>query len=135
VLAGYVDAIMARVFEHAHVVELAEWSSIPVINGLSDFSHPCQALADALTIWEEFGGLRGLKISYVGDGNKVSISLMQIAAALGAHFTIAHPEGYGMPDDAVASAVSTAEANGGQVEIVRSARIAAADAFSSSLVA
>jgi len=128
VLAGYVDAIMARVFDHTHVVDLAEWSSVPVINGLSDSSHPCQALADALTIWEEFGGLQGLKISYVGDGNNVSTSLMQIAAALGAYFAIAHPDGYGMPDAVVAAATDLADRTGGRVEVVRSARAAAENA-------
>ncbi|HSB67605.1 MAG TPA: ornithine carbamoyltransferase, partial [Anaerolineales bacterium] len=69
VLSGYVHAIMARVFEHAHVLELAKWSSLPVINGLSDYNHPCQGMADALTIQEKFGKLEGLKVTYVGDGN------------------------------------------------------------------
>jgi ornithine carbamoyltransferase len=89
VLSGYVQAIMARVFDHGHVVELARWSTIPVINGLSDYNHPCQAMADALTIQEEFGSLKGLKVSYVGDGNNVAVSLMHISAMLGAHFSIA----------------------------------------------
>ncbi|HUF40000.1 MAG TPA: ornithine carbamoyltransferase [Anaerolineales bacterium] len=128
VLAGYVDAIMARVFDHAHVVGLAEWAGVPVINGLSDASHPCQAMADALTIWEAFGGLRGLKISYLGDGNNVSTSLMQIAAALGAHFTIAHPEGYGMQDEIVAAAAAVAESNGGRVETLQDPHAAAENA-------
>jgi len=78
VLSGYVDVIMARVFDHAHVEELAEWASIPVINGLSDYNHPCQALADALTIYEEYGNMRGLNVTYVGDGNNVAVSLMHI---------------------------------------------------------
>ena len=76
VLSGYVHAIMARVFDHQHVLELARWSSIPVINGLSDYNHPCQAMADALTIQENFGSLRGLNITYVGDGNNVAVSQM-----------------------------------------------------------
>jgi ornithine carbamoyltransferase len=128
VLAGYVDIIMARVFDHAHVVGLAEWAGVPVINGLSDASHPCQAMADALTIWEEFGGLRGLKISYIGDGNNVAASLLQVSAALGAHFAIAHPEGYGLPDEMVDAAAQTAKETGGRIDIVQSARIAAENA-------
>jgi ornithine carbamoyltransferase len=74
VLSGYVQAVMARVFEHEHILELAKWSSVPVINGLSDYNHPCQAMADALTIYEEFGSLKGLTVSYIGDGNNVAVS-------------------------------------------------------------
>lgn len=94
VLSGYVDAIMARVFEHTHVLDLAKWSSVPVINGLSDYNHPCQGMADALTIQEKFGNLKGLNISYVGDGNNVAVSLMHVSALLGANFNIATPAGY-----------------------------------------
>ncbi|MFH1446272.1 MAG: ornithine carbamoyltransferase, partial [Chloroflexota bacterium] len=97
VLSGYVEGIMARVFEHAHILELAKWASIPVINGLSDFNHPCQALADALTIYEHFVEIKGLNVCYVGDGNNVAVSLMQICAKLGSNFIIANPEGYDMP--------------------------------------
>jgi ornithine carbamoyltransferase len=101
VLSGYVDAIMARVFDHAHVEELAKWASIPVINGLSDYNHPCQALADALTIYEEYGTMKGLNVTYVGDGNNVAVSLMHVCAKLGANFTIGNPEGYDMPQMAI----------------------------------
>jgi ornithine carbamoyltransferase len=101
VLSGYVDMIMARVFDHDHVMQLANWAEIPVINGLSDYNHPCQALADALTIQENFGSLKGQKVTYVGDGNNVALSLMHIAAKLGANFAIANPAGYGMLDDAI----------------------------------
>jgi len=80
VLSGMVHGIMARVFEHQHVLELAKWSSIPVINGLSDYSHPCQAMADIMTVYEEFGKFKDVNITYVGDGNNVAVSLMQIAA-------------------------------------------------------
>ena len=100
VMSGYVQGLMARVFEHEHVVELAKWSSVPVINGLSDYSHPCQAMADALTIMEKFGALKGLNIVYVGDGNNVAVSLLQVAVMLGANFTIANPEGYDIPEKA-----------------------------------
>ncbi len=101
VLTGYVDIIMARVFEHAHIEELAKWSEVPIINGLSDYNHPCQAMADALTIQENFGNLKGLNVTYVGDGNNVAVSLMQICAKLGANFTIANPSGYGLPEKAI----------------------------------
>lgn len=94
VLSGYVDAIMARVFDHEHVVELARWAHVPVINGLSDYNHPCQALGDALTMLEMFGRVRGLNVAYVGDGNNVAVSLLHICTKLGAHFKIASPEGY-----------------------------------------
>jgi ornithine carbamoyltransferase len=101
VISGYVDAIMARVFDHQHVLELAKWSDIPVINGLSDYNHPCQAMADALTIQENFGTLEGINVTYLGDGNNVAVSLMHVCAKLGANFTIANPEGYDMPIDAI----------------------------------
>lgn len=101
VLSGYVDVIMARVFEHAHVEKLGEYASVPVVNGLSDFNHPCQAMADALTIQEKFGSLKGANVTYVGDGNNVAASLMYVSAKLGANFTIANPEGYDMPNHAI----------------------------------
>ena len=100
VLARYIDAIMARVFDHAEVEELAAAAEVPVINGLSDLHHPCQALADLLTVREEFGELGGLKITYVGDGNNVAHSLALGCALTGATLTIAHPEGHG-PDPEV----------------------------------
>ncbi len=104
VLSGYVDAIMARTFAHQHILDLAQYASVPVINGLTDYNHPCQALADALTIQESFGSLRGLKVSFIGDGNNVAASLAHICAKLGAHFVIAAPEGYKMRRDVVALA-------------------------------
>jgi ornithine carbamoyltransferase len=119
VLSGYVQAMMARVFDHAHVVELAKWSSVPVINGLSDFSHPCQAMADAQTIIEKFGSLKGLTISYVGDGNNVAVSLMHIAVMLGANFVIANPDGYDMPQVAQATGAKLALASGAKISYLR----------------
>ncbi len=101
VLSGYVHAIMARVFAHEHVLELAKWCSIPVINGLSDYNHPCQGMADALTIQEKFGSLKGLNVTFIGDGNNVAVSLMHVCAKLGANFTIAHPEGYDITPKAI----------------------------------
>lgn len=115
VLAGYVQGIMARVFEHEHILQLAKWSSVPVINGLSDFSHPCQAMADALTVVEKFGKKKGIKVAYVGDGNNVSVSLMQISVKLGWDFTIANPEGYGMQKEVIALARKEAKATGSTI--------------------
>lgn len=99
VLSGYVQAVMARVFDHAHVVELAEYSSVPVINGLSDYNHPCQAMADCLTIKEKFGQLEGLNVTYIGDGNNVAVSLLFACSRLGMNFTLSAPEGYALPQD------------------------------------
>ncbi|MGB7340553.1 MAG: ornithine carbamoyltransferase [Phototrophicaceae bacterium] len=97
VLSSYVDIIMARVFDHQHVTELAEWSRVPVINGLSDDYHPCQAMADMLTIHERFGHLEGIKVAYIGDGNNVAASLLYACAHFGCEFAIATPEGYELP--------------------------------------
>ncbi len=98
VLSRYVDAIMARVFAHSDVVTLAEYSRVPVINGLSDYSHPCQGLADFLTIIEKKGrDLRGKKLAFVGDGNNVATSLLFGATKLGMDFAIATPPGYELP--------------------------------------
>jgi len=119
VLSGYVDALMARVFAHDHVLELAKWASIPVINGLSDYNHPCQGMADALTIIEKFGSLKGLNVTYVGDGNNVAISLMHICAKLGANFTIANPEDYDILPAAVEVARGFAAASGSKLTFLR----------------
>jgi len=94
VLSGYLDAIMIRTFSHQKVEELAHYATIPVINGLTDLYHPCQALADLLTIMERKGGLIGQKLVYVGDGNNVAHSLMIAAAKLGMDITIATPDSY-----------------------------------------
>lgn len=96
VLSGYVQGIMARVFAPEHLTELAAWANVPVINGLSDASHPCQAFADMLTLFEHFGTLRGLKIAYVGDSNNVTHSLGEAAARYGASLRVASPQGYQM---------------------------------------
>lgn len=119
VISGYVDAIMARVFDHAHVIELARWSSIPVINGLSDYNHPCQAMADALTIIEKFKTLKGLNISFIGDGNNVAVSLLHICAKLGANFTLASPEGYDMLPAAIEDGRKFAAESGSKLNFIR----------------
>src|SRR5215212_4007946 len=100
VLARYIDAIMVRTFAHEEVEELADAAEVPVINGLTDQHHPCQALADLLTVREEFGRLEGVEISYIGDGNNVAHSLAIGCALTGANLTIAHPEGHA-PDPGV----------------------------------
>jgi ornithine carbamoyltransferase len=128
VMSGYVDAIMARVFAHEHVLELAKWSSIPVINGLSDYNHPCQAMADALTIQEEFGSLKGLNVTFIGDGNNVAVSLMHICAKLGANFTIANPEGYDIVPQAVDLAKQFAAESGSRLTFLRDPHQAVKDA-------
>jgi ornithine carbamoyltransferase len=119
VLSGYVEGLMARVFEHQHVLDLAKYASIPVINGLSDYNHPCQAMADGLTIFEKFGKMKGLKVAWIGDGNNVAVSLLHLAAKLGAHFTIASPEGYDLNPIAVKIAEGFAAESGTIIKQIR----------------
>ena len=113
VLSRYLDAIMIRTFAQADVDELAAHASIPVINGLTDSSHPCQALADVMTIRERFGRLEGLKVVYLGDGNNVCASLMVACAKLGAAFVAATPAEYRPAEEAV----RIAREAGGSVEL------------------
>lgn len=101
VLARYIDAIMVRTFGHAELEELAEAAEVPVINGLTDTHHPCQALADLLTIHEEFGTLEDVSVAYIGDGNNVAHSLAIACALAGANLTIAHPPGHAPDEKAV----------------------------------
>jgi ornithine carbamoyltransferase len=102
VISQYVDAVVLRVFRHRTVLEFANYSSVPVINGLSDFSHPCQALGDLLTMCEAFGDIRGRTIAFVGDGNNVARSVAASCGLLGAKFVLASPSGYGFDDAFVA---------------------------------
>ncbi|HET7270503.1 MAG TPA: ornithine carbamoyltransferase [Rubrobacter sp.] len=106
VLARYIDAIMVRTFDHGDLEELAGAADVPVINGLSDTHHPCQALADLMTVREELGTVEGVKISYVGDGNNVAHSLAIACALTGAELTIAHPEGHS-PDTEIVELAGT----------------------------
>ncbi|MBE7475028.1 MAG: ornithine carbamoyltransferase [Anaerolineales bacterium] len=117
VLSGYVDGIMARVFAHQHILQLAEYSRVPVINGLSDYDHPCQALADIFTLWEHFGRVEGLKMAYVGDGNNVATSLITLMAKLGGHFSIATPPGYELPAEVVTAARHLAEETNAMISV------------------
>ncbi|HZD10525.1 MAG TPA: ornithine carbamoyltransferase [Candidatus Binatia bacterium] len=104
VLSSYVDCIMARVFAHDHIMQLAEYSSVPVINGLSDYNHPAQALADLFTIREAKGALEGLTVAFVGDGNNVARSLLFGAMKTGMNFVMVAPEGYTLSEQDLASA-------------------------------
>ena len=128
VLARYVDGIMARVFSHEHIVELAQNSSVPVINGLSDYNHPCQGMADLLTIKEKHGRIADLKVAFVGDGNNVARTLMFGTAKLGAHFVVATPDGYGISAEDVALAEQYAVESGGSISTLSDPAAAVAGA-------
>ncbi len=117
VLSRYVDAIVYRAFKHEMVVELAENASVPVINALDDLEHPCQIVADLMTIKEKKGELRGLKLAYVGDGNNVANSLMLGAAIMGMDFYIACPEGYEPNRDLTGLARKIANETGAKIVI------------------
>jgi ornithine carbamoyltransferase len=124
VLSVYSQGIMARVFNHEYIEELAQWASVPVINGLSDSHHPCQVMGDMLTIYEHFGRLERLKIAYVGDGNNVAASLVLAAAHFGMHFAIASPAGYMLSEDTLEAATPFAERNGGKISVFASPQAA-----------
>ena len=118
VLSRMVDGIMIRTYSHQEVLELAEFSTIPIINGLTDLLHPCQVLADLMTIEEHKGRLAGLKLAYIGDGNNMAHSLMFGGAKMGLHVVIASPPGYKPDDSIVALAQADAKENGGSVSVV-----------------
>jgi ornithine carbamoyltransferase len=118
VLSRYLDAIMIRTYKQADVEELARTATIPVINGLTDASHPCQALADVMTIRERLGRLEGVRLTYLGDGNNVCASLMVAAAKLGMHFVAAVPPGYEPAERALDAARTAAEETGGSVVVM-----------------
>jgi ornithine carbamoyltransferase len=104
VLSRYVDAIAARVQDHNTLMELKKYSTIPIINALSDIEHPCQALADLMTIKEKKGSLQGLNLTFIGDGNNVASSLALACALVGINFTISSPKGYELPDPIIKDA-------------------------------
>jgi len=122
VLGRYVDVIAARTFKHETVEELARYADVPVINALSDGEHPCQALADLLTIREKKGRWQGISLAFVGDGNNVARSLMLGAAMLGMDFRIASPRDYGVEPDVITKAGVLAAARGGSVASLESPR-------------
>ncbi len=116
-LERWVQGIVARTFSQSTIEELAQWSSAPVINALSDLYHPCQALADVFTLRERFGELRGLKLAFVGDGNNVAHSLMLTALRLGVDFAISTPEGYAPNAEIVAQAEGLAAVSGARLQV------------------
>jgi ornithine carbamoyltransferase len=118
VLSRYVDALAIRTFAQEELADYAHWASIPVINALTDLEHPCQALADVLTLQEAFGELAGLTLSYVGDGNNVAHSLMLCGALLGIHVRIGCPVGFEPDGGVLAQSRALAAAHGGSVEVV-----------------
>ncbi|MCE1246243.1 MAG: ornithine carbamoyltransferase [Firmicutes bacterium] len=117
VLSRYVDCIMARVFSHNTIKELAENATVPVINGLSDYEHPCQVLADVFTMYEKFGELKGLKLAYIGDGNNMANSLLYVCAKLGMHMSVASPGGYMPKDEVLAEANKIAAKTGSKLTV------------------
>ena len=138
VLSRYVDGIMARVFSHDHILQLAEYASVPVINGLSDYNHPCQALADMLTIREHKDAFPDLKLAWVGDGNNVLHSLLFAASKLGMDLTAATPKGYEPLDEVALQARQIARRTGSSIEFtddpvqaVRDADVIYTDAWTS----
>lgn len=128
VLSRFVDGIMIRTFSHQDVVDLAHYGSIPVINGLTDLMHPCQALADLQTIREHRGPLKGKKLAYLGDGNNVANSLLHACALAGMTIAVASPEGYACDPVCVAEAMAIADKTGGQVILTDNPDLAITDA-------
>lgn len=128
VLSEYIDGIMIRTFSQKDIEELAHYASIPIINGLTDLYHPCQALADLLTIKEVKGELAGLKIAYIGDGNNVAHDLMLGAAKVGVHIAIATPKGYEPNPEIVEMATCFAKENGSEVLLTNDPYLAVKDA-------
>jgi ornithine carbamoyltransferase len=121
-LDRWFDVVIARTYSHDTVETLAEWSSKPVVNALTGRFHPCQAMADYLTLYERFGDLSGLKVTYVGDGNNVCHSLMLSGALLGVNVVVAGPEGYEPEEEIVEEAREIAEANGASVSLTTNYR-------------
>ncbi len=128
VLSRYVDVIAARTFSHQTLEALGGHASVPVINALSDREHPCQALADLVTIFEKKGRLKGLALAYIGDGNNVASSLMLAASLSGMNFRIASPANYQVPDTILKLAREYAEGSGARIVLTEEAGLAVSDA-------
>jgi ornithine carbamoyltransferase len=128
VLSRYVDGIMARTFAHKTVTELAEYASVPVINGLTDLEHPCQSMTDFFTAWEKFGDLKGRKLAYVGDGNNMAHALMLNAPKVGMHMAVATPAAYAPDPEILAMAQEDARAAGTKMIVTTSMDEAVKDA-------
>jgi ornithine carbamoyltransferase len=134
VLSGMCDGIMARTFEHEKVTELAKWSDVPVINGLTDFGHPCQAMADLMTVREHFGNLEGRTMAYIGDGNNMARSLATACGRFGMRFIIASPSAYQLDSSDVDRVMSQVpqmdfEMTGDPEEAVREADVVYTDTW------
>jgi ornithine carbamoyltransferase len=127
-LERWVDCVVLRTFDHSTIEQVAEHASVPVINALSDLEHPCQALADYLTLQEKFGDVRKIKLAYVGDGNNMAHSLMLAAASLGSRIAVATPKGYEPNKSIVQSAKELAKKTGGRVEVTSDPMVAVAEA-------
>jgi len=124
VLSRYLQAIIARTYSHKEVINLARFSSVPVINGLSDLAHPCQALCDIYTIQERFGGFEGITLAYIGDGNNVLNSLLCAAAKVGLSIAIATPKGYEPKRNIVEQAKDFAKASGSRITVTNDPKTA-----------
>jgi len=127
VLCRYVDGIVARTFAHQTLLTLAEYSSVPVVNALSDLEHPCQALADFLTIYENKGRLANLTLAFIGDGNNVANSLLLAASLAGVNFHIASPPGYEIQEEMLIRSQELAVSSGGRIELTNDPRTAVKD--------
>ena len=125
VLSRYVNGIMARVFSHQTILDLIEHSTVPVVNGLSDFTHPCQGLADLFTIYEKKGKFSGVRLAYIGDGNNVAHSLIYGASKVGMDIVLGCPKGYEPNPDVVVEAQGEAGRNGSSVEVTNDVKEAA----------
>lgn len=125
IISRFDDFIMARLFDHEHIMELAEYSQVPVINGLTDFNHPCQIMADMFTILEHRGNIKDLKIVYIGDGNNITNSWINLAARLPMHLVVSCPKGY-EPD--METMEKAKKANLSKIEIIEDPKEAVKDA-------
>ncbi|MGG0274155.1 ornithine carbamoyltransferase [Bacillus rhizoplanae] len=128
VLSQYIDGIMIRTFSHAEVEELAKEATIPIINGLTDDHHPCQALADLMTIYEEVNTFQNIKLAYVGDGNNVCNSLLLASAKVGMNITVATPPGYEADEEIVKRAIEIAKGTGAKIEVTHNPKEAVKEA-------